>query len=68
MYLDMLEYEVMRSPMSSQGASLVWGFFNLSRPGESLDRTNEEGLVVGWLTSIAYGGEVLATPKDRLKN
>jgi hypothetical protein len=35
---------------------------------ESLDRIYEEGLDVGWLTSIGYGGEVLVTPKDRLKN
>ena len=35
--LDMLEYEVMRSPMSSQGAALFWGFLDLSRPWESLD-------------------------------
>jgi len=31
-------------------------------------RTYEEGLDVGWLTSIGYGGEVLVTPKDGLEN
>jgi hypothetical protein len=24
--------------------------------------------MVGWLTSIGYGGEVLVTPRDRLRN
>jgi hypothetical protein len=62
----MLEYEVMRSPMSLQGAALFWSFLDLSQPRESLDRIYEEGLNVGWSTSIGYNGEVLATPKDRL--
>jgi len=66
--LDMLEYEVMRSPMSSQGASLFWGFLDLSRPWESLDRIYEEGLVVGCSTSIGYDGEILAIPTDTLEN
>jgi hypothetical protein len=35
---------------------------------ESLDRIYEEGLDVGWLTSIGYGGKVLVTHKDRLEN
>jgi len=64
----MVEYEVMRSPTSSQWAALFWSFLHLSRPGESLDRICEEGLVVGWLTSIGHDGEVLATPKERLEN
>jgi len=64
----MLEYKVMRSPMSSQGAALFWGFLDLSRPWESLDRIYEEGLVVGWSTSSGYDGKILATPKDRLEN
>jgi hypothetical protein len=63
----MLEYEVMRLPMSSQGAGLFWGFLDLSQPWESLDRIYEE-LVVGWSTSIGYNGKVLAIPKDRLEN
>jgi len=58
----------MRSPTSSQGASVVWGFLYLSRCGESLDRIYEEGVVVGWLTSIRYGGKVLVTPKDKFEN
>jgi hypothetical protein len=64
----MLEYEVMRSPISSQGVAIFWGFLDLSWPWESLDRLYEEGLVVGWSTSIGYDGEILAIPKDRLKN
>jgi len=35
--LDMLDYEEMRSPMSSQWAALFWGYPDLSRPWESLD-------------------------------
>jgi len=66
--LDILEYEVMRSPMSSQGAALFWSFSDLSQPWESLDRIYEEGLVVGWSAGIGYDVEVLATPKDRLEN
>ena len=58
----------MRSPMSSQGAALFWGFLDLSQPWESLDRIYEKGLVVGWPTSIGYDGEALVIPKDRLKN
>jgi len=64
----MLGYEVMRSPMSSQGTALFYSLLDLSRPWESLDRIYEEGLDVGWLTSIGYDGEVLLTPKDRLEN
>jgi hypothetical protein len=64
----MLEYKVMRMLMSSQGAALFWSFSDLSRPWESLDRIYEEGLDVGWSTSIGYNGKVLATPKDRLEN
>jgi hypothetical protein len=66
--LDMLEYEVMRSLKSLQGAALFQGFLDLSQPWESLDRIYEEGLVVGWSTSIGYDGKVLAIPKDRLEN
>ena len=66
--LDMLEYKVMRSLMSLQGAALFWSFSDLSRPWESLDRIYEEGLDVGWSASFGYNGKVLATHKDRLKN
>jgi hypothetical protein len=45
--LDMLEYKVMRSPMSSQGAALFWGFLDLSWLWESLDEIYKKGLVVG---------------------
>jgi len=44
---DMLEYEVMRSLMNSQGTALFWGFLDLSQLWESPDRIYEEGLVVG---------------------
>jgi hypothetical protein len=64
----MLGYEVMRLQTSSRGAALFWGFLDLSQHWESLDRMYEEGLVVGWSTNIGYDGEVLAIPKDRLKN
>jgi len=66
--LDMLDYEVMRSPTSSQEMALFYSLLDLSQPWGSLDRIYEEGLDVGWLTSIGYGGEVLVTPKDRLKS
>jgi hypothetical protein len=46
---------------------VIYSFLDLSWPLESLDRIYEEGLDVGWLTSIGYDGEVLATPKDRLE-
>ena len=65
--LDMLGYEEMRSPMSSQGTALLRSLLDVSRPWESLGRTYKEGLDV-WVTSIGYGGEVLVTPKDRLMN
>ena len=48
--------------------SSVLNFSDLSRPLESLGRIYEEGLDVGWLTSIGYGGEVLVTPKDKLES
>jgi len=66
--LDMLEYEVMRSPMSSQGAALFWGFLNLSRPWESLDRIYKKGSVVGWQISTGQDGKALAIHKIRLEN
>jgi len=66
--LDMLEYEVMRSPMSSQGAALFCGSLDPSRPWEPLDEIYNKYLVVGWSTSIGQNGEALAIPKDRFKN
>jgi hypothetical protein len=62
------EYELLRSPTSSQEMALLESLLDLSRPWEFVDRIYEEGLVVGWLTSIGYGGKVLVTPKDRLEN
>ena len=44
---DMPEYEVMRSPMGSQGASLFWDFLDPSRPWESLDEIQGKSSVVG---------------------
>jgi hypothetical protein len=44
-FLDMPEYEAMRSPMGSQ--ALLWVFLDLSRPWWSLDETYEKGSVVG---------------------
>jgi hypothetical protein len=32
------------------------------------NRIHEEESDVGWTTSNGHGGEVLVTPKDRLKN
>ena len=61
--LDMLDYKV-----STEGTALFLGFLDLSRSCESLDGMYEEGLVVGWSTSIGYDDEVLAIPKDRLEN
>jgi len=63
----MLEYKVMRLPMSSQGTALFWSFLDLSQPWESLDRIYE-GSVTGWSPSIGYNREVLAIPKVRLEN
>ena len=62
------EYEVVRSPTNSQETAVLESLLDLSQPWESLVRIYEEGLDAGWLTSIAYGGEVLVTPKDRLEN
>jgi len=67
-YLDMLGYEVRRSPTSSQETALFSGLWDLSRSWESLDRIHEEELNVDWTTSIRHGGEVLITPKNRLEN
>jgi len=47
MSLNMLDYEVIRSPMSSRGAALFWGYLDLSRPWESLDEIYKKGLDVG---------------------
>jgi hypothetical protein len=64
----MLEYEEIRSPMSSQWTALLKSLLDLSQPWESLGRIYKGGLNDGWLTRIGYGGEVLVTPKDRLEN
>jgi hypothetical protein len=64
---DMLEYEVIKSPMSPQGASLFWGFLDPSRPWVTLDETYKTGFVAGWLTSFGKNAELLVIPKDRLE-
>jgi len=45
--LDMLEYEVIRSLLSSKGAALFWGFLDLSLLWESIDGIYVERLGVG---------------------
>jgi len=45
--LDMLEYEAMRSPMSSQGVALFGDILDLSQPCELLDEIYRKGSVVG---------------------
>jgi len=65
---EILGYEVMRSPTSSQGTAMFSGLWDLSRAWESLDRIHEEELDVGWTISIRHGGEILMTSKDRLEN
>jgi len=66
--LGMLEYEEMRSPMSSQGVAPVWVFWDLSRPLESLDETYNANSVGGWAKSIGQDGEVLAISRGKLGN
>jgi len=66
--LGMLEYEEMRSPMSSQGVALVWVSWDLSRPLESLDEIYNTSSITGWLTSIGQDGEALAITRGRLGN
>jgi len=60
----MLNYKILRSPTSSQGAVLFSIFWDLSRPWEFIDRIYEEELDFGCTTSIGYGGEVLVTPRQ----
>jgi len=45
--LNMLEYEIMRSPMSSRGVAHFWGSLDLSRAWEPIDEIYKKGLVVG---------------------
>jgi len=66
--VDMQEYEVMISPTILQGAALFWSFLDLSRSGEVSRQDIRRRIRLGWLTSIGYDGEILVTPKDRLKN
>jgi len=65
---DMLEYEAMKSQMSSQGAALFWGFSDPSRPWESLGEIYKQGSVAGWSTSTGQNGEALVISRDVLEN
>jgi hypothetical protein len=64
-FLDMLEYEEMRSPTGTRGGARFWGFLDPSRPWESLGEKYKNGLVAGCLTSTGLDGEALATLEDR---
>jgi len=64
----MLEYEAMKSPMSSEGVALLWGFSDPSQPWESLGETYKRGSVAGWSASNGLNGKALVIPKDRLEN
>jgi len=68
--LDMLGYEIGGNEIADLLArdGSVLSLQDLNWPWVSLGRKYEEGLDVGWLTSIGYGGEVLATPKERLES
>jgi len=62
---DMPEYGVMKSPMGSQGAALLWGFSDPSRRWGYLGEIYKWGSIAGWLTSTGPNGDVLVTPKGR---
>jgi len=64
--LDMPEYGVMKSPMGSQGAVLLWRFSDPSRPWGSLGKIYKWGSVADWLTSTETNGKVLVIPEGRL--
>ena len=64
----MLEYEEMKSSMSSLGVAPVWASWDLSRPLESLDETYNTNSVDGWAKSIGQDGEVLAISRGKLGN
>jgi len=64
----MLGYEVTKSPTSWQEAVLLYSLLDLSWLWESLGKIYKEGLDVGWLTSIGYGGKVLVILKSKVKN
>jgi len=64
----MLGYEETKSPTSWQEAVLLYSLLDLSWLWESLGKIYKEGLDVGWLTSIGYGGKVLVILKNKVKN
>ena len=66
--LDMLEYEAMRSAMSSRGVAQLGGFLGLSRPWEFLGGMYKRSSVVVWSTSTGQVGGALVAPKDRPVN
>jgi hypothetical protein len=65
---DMLEYDELKSPTSSQGVVQFRSIQDLSHPWGSLGRISEIRLNVGWITSIWQCGEFLVAIRDRLKN
>ena len=64
---DMLQYEVMKSPMGWRGATLLWRFLDPSRPCESLQEIYKKETVVVWSTSMGHNGEFLVLTKAWLE-
>jgi len=64
-FIGSLEYEALRSPMSSQGVVLLWGFLDMSRPWVSVGGMYKRSSVVGLSTSNGQFGRALLTPKDK---
>jgi len=65
---DMLEYEVIKSPIDSRGAALLRGFLGPSRPWLSLGENYKRGSVSDWPNGTRLNGEFLVIPKGRLEN
>jgi len=65
--LDILEYEVMKSPMDLRWAAMLLGFFDPTWPWVSLGEIYRRGLVSGWSTSTGPNGEILVIPKAGLR-
>jgi len=63
---DVLEYGVMKPPLGSREAALLWGFSDPSRPWGSLGEIYRRGSVAGWPTGTGPNGEVLVIPKAGL--
>jgi len=65
--LDILEYEVMKSPMGSRWAAMFLGFLDPSWPWVFLGEIYKRGLVSGWPNSTGPNGEILVIPKAGLR-